>query len=376
MTLKTLYNDFYGDETRWWVGVVQSINDPATPPQGRVRVRIYGVHSASEDDIPNSALPWAQVLAPITQGGTSGINGTPVGIQPYAQVFGIFLDGKHSQLPLVLGSIPKIDGPNPRIINGRGDPSFYGATGTTGTTDGGGVAPVNPGARDPRGEAGRTNPGVRGADNASAAKAAVGGTAIEQIYNYLESYFRKQLGLGNSKELAAGFAGNFRMESNGIFNIENPGKDAAVGIAQWLGPRYSSLIKFANDNGRTLFDTVIMSNGKAVRKGRRQVPDLITQLEFVLWELLTPGSPIGSLPWREIRNSGTPELAADRIEAHYEIAEFSSSKGYTGAKSGHWRFASYRERQARNRPKLGHYQERITYARIYYNKFAIERTAR
>ena len=120
MSLKTLYNDFYGDETRWWVGVVQSINDPAKPPQGRVRVRIYGIHSASEDDIPNSALPWAQVVAPITHGGTSGLNGTPVGIQPYAQVFGIFLDGKHSQLPLVLGSIPKIDGPNPDLNDPRG----------------------------------------------------------------------------------------------------------------------------------------------------------------------------------------------------------------------------------------------------------------
>ena len=74
MSLKTLHNEFYGDETRWWVGIVESVDDPIR--QGRVRVRIYGIHSASAEDIPNSALPWAQVVAPVTQGGTSGINGT------------------------------------------------------------------------------------------------------------------------------------------------------------------------------------------------------------------------------------------------------------------------------------------------------------
>ena len=26
--MKTLYNTFYGDETRWWVGKVESVNDP------------------------------------------------------------------------------------------------------------------------------------------------------------------------------------------------------------------------------------------------------------------------------------------------------------------------------------------------------------
>jgi len=94
MSLKTVNDGYYGDETRWFVGVVQSTNDPLT--QGRVRVRIFGVHSANIKDIPDEALPWAQVVAPITHGGTSGLNGTPVGIKQYAQVFGIFLDGTFS----------------------------------------------------------------------------------------------------------------------------------------------------------------------------------------------------------------------------------------------------------------------------------------
>jgi hypothetical protein len=98
------YNDYYGDTTRWFVGRVVSIDDPKQ--LGRIQVRIYGIHSTNTLDIPDEDLPWAQVVVPINEGGTAGI-GNNLGIQVYAQAFGIFLDGKNSQLPLVLGSIPK-----------------------------------------------------------------------------------------------------------------------------------------------------------------------------------------------------------------------------------------------------------------------------
>jgi len=45
---------------------------------------------------------------PVTEEGTTGYGNNPA-ILPTAQVFGIFLDGKESQLPLVIGSIPKIE---------------------------------------------------------------------------------------------------------------------------------------------------------------------------------------------------------------------------------------------------------------------------
>ena len=54
-------------------------------------------------------LPWATVLVPATEGGISGTGRSPNGIQQGAWVFGIFLDGKHSQNPLILGSLPKIE---------------------------------------------------------------------------------------------------------------------------------------------------------------------------------------------------------------------------------------------------------------------------
>ena len=94
---------FYGDNSRWFIGEVKSISDPTR--MGRVRVRIFGVHTDDEQLIPENKLPWAQVLAPVTEGGIPN-QGNFLGIQPTARVFGLFLDGKNSQMPLVLGSIP------------------------------------------------------------------------------------------------------------------------------------------------------------------------------------------------------------------------------------------------------------------------------
>ena len=96
--------DFYGDQNRWFTGEVISINDPLQ--LARIKVRIYGLHS---DTIIEDDLPWAQTLTPITEGGTSNL-GNSLGIQVNALVFGVFLDGPNSQLPLVLGSMPKYEG--------------------------------------------------------------------------------------------------------------------------------------------------------------------------------------------------------------------------------------------------------------------------
>lgn len=101
---------YYGDQTRWFVADVID----ATPPyglEGRVRIRIHGVHSPSTADIKQADLPWAQVVLPTTEGGVSGIGSTPH-LQPGATVFGFFLDGSSSQVPLVLGSIPKVEFPS------------------------------------------------------------------------------------------------------------------------------------------------------------------------------------------------------------------------------------------------------------------------
>ena len=97
---------YYGDQIRWFIGNVVSIDDPLQ--MGRIKVRILGVHQNNEIEIPSENLPFAQTAVPITEGGTNGL-GNILGIQPGARVFGIFMDGPDSQLPLVLGSMPKYE---------------------------------------------------------------------------------------------------------------------------------------------------------------------------------------------------------------------------------------------------------------------------
>ena len=95
--------NFYGDNIRWFIGTVVDLGDPTT--MGRIKVRVIGVHG---DSIKNEDLPWAQTVVPINEGGTKEF-GNALGIQVDARVFGIFMDGKDSQMPLILGSMPKYE---------------------------------------------------------------------------------------------------------------------------------------------------------------------------------------------------------------------------------------------------------------------------
>ena len=97
---------FYGDHIRFFVGDVEDINDPLE--MGRVRVRIHGIHSDNIQDIPKEGLPWAQVCVPITEGGVNEL-GNILGIQVGARAFGMFLDGPNSQMPMVMGTLPRYE---------------------------------------------------------------------------------------------------------------------------------------------------------------------------------------------------------------------------------------------------------------------------
>jgi len=108
--LRPIQKEFYGDDHRWFFGTVINANPPAGL-EGRVKVRINGVHSPSTGDIPERDLPWAQVLIPTTEGGSSGIGRIPQ-LTTGAFVFGVFLDGVSSQIPLVLGSLPRVEYPS------------------------------------------------------------------------------------------------------------------------------------------------------------------------------------------------------------------------------------------------------------------------
>ena len=87
----------------WWMGVVVDRMDPEK--LGRLRVRIFGYHSGSEDDIPGGGLPWATVVQPITSSFFGGIGTSPTGIVEGTTVLGFFQDGHNAQVPVVLGTI-------------------------------------------------------------------------------------------------------------------------------------------------------------------------------------------------------------------------------------------------------------------------------
>jgi hypothetical protein len=102
---------YYGDNVRWFIGEVVDTSPPYGL-EGRVRVRIHGVHNPSTRKVAQNDLPWAQCVLPTTEGGASGVGSTPK-LESGSLVFGFFMDGKESQVPIVLGSLPRIELPSP-----------------------------------------------------------------------------------------------------------------------------------------------------------------------------------------------------------------------------------------------------------------------
>ena len=72
----------------------------------RSRYVSYSKTKYDIDNIKDADLPWAQIVVPVTQGVHEG-KGQYLGILKGTQVFGVFLDGQNSQLPMVIGTVPK-----------------------------------------------------------------------------------------------------------------------------------------------------------------------------------------------------------------------------------------------------------------------------
>lgn len=210
-------SQFYGDETRWFIGMVVDNVDPLK--LDRVKVRIHGIHNNNE--IPTEDLPWAQVNLPVTEDGSSGLGGNSQ-LKNRAQVFGIFLDGTDSQLPLVLGSIPKIE-------TERND--------------------VN--------EAHNTGAGPDTIVGVTTAEL-TGNTNIEKCFNF----FISPEGGSFTIQQACGMIGNFCVESGATMNKGDINPNAksgfqnenSYGIAQWnparaAGNRFGELVKFSASIG-------------------------------------------------------------------------------------------------------------------------------
>jgi hypothetical protein len=69
----------------------------------RYRIRYFGLHSASTQDLPDEQLPMANVILPVTAGsGLGGFGDTPA-LSAGSIVTGFFLDGMAGQEPYIDG---------------------------------------------------------------------------------------------------------------------------------------------------------------------------------------------------------------------------------------------------------------------------------
>ncbi len=237
--------NFYGDNMRWFIGIVVSNADPLHV--GRCRVRIYGAHSDNVNEVPEASLPWASCLVPTTEDGVSGLGRSP-NVKPGAMVFGFFMDGNVSQQPVIMGSIPRIEVLDDDKISSQDAPAIDEIE-----------IPAERNLIDvpPRG-------------TTASLESLVGSNNTEKAFNFL-------VGNGYSKEQAAGVLGNFivesRMDPTAVSEV--PGEES-FGIAQWnpAAGRKQRLESYASDRNLD-FRT------------------LETQLQFFHYEFKTEGSYYG-----------------------------------------------------------------------------------
>lgn len=98
-------------ELNWFFGKVEARNDPLE--MGRLRVRVYGCHTADKvkdqfKGIPTNELLWAQTINSVQSASVSGVGLSPNGPVEGSMVFGFFLDGHLCQLPYIMGTIDGI----------------------------------------------------------------------------------------------------------------------------------------------------------------------------------------------------------------------------------------------------------------------------
>jgi hypothetical protein len=209
---RALPNEFYGDSFRWFFGVVVNVNDPLKV--GRVRVRIFGVHNESLLEVPEESLPWAMTVTPPNEDGVSGL-GRTLGIKPGAYVVGFFIDGVQSQVPIVLGSMPRFDRATQGQTGAGSDQPFSSTTGSANS-------PINSVAAEAAARAGAKSGAFYDPSGA------VGSSNTEKAYNFFIS--TKLF----SPVQSAAICGNLIKESN-----MNPGitssfaGENSFGIAQW-----------------------------------------------------------------------------------------------------------------------------------------------
>jgi hypothetical protein len=96
----------YGNNFKWFFGIVEDREDPKQ--LGRVRVRIHNMHTDNKSMLPTDLLPWAMIVMSPTSAGIKEVGISPTGLMVGSTVFGFFMDGEQSQIPMILGTIAGI----------------------------------------------------------------------------------------------------------------------------------------------------------------------------------------------------------------------------------------------------------------------------
>jgi len=106
-----------GSSFHWWIGQIadDSVwreNVIAAPHASegenigwgrRYKVRILGLHDQGETEIPSKDLPWANVMMPVTSGGSLNSSGQTPALRQGNIVFGFFMDGTAMTVPVIMG---------------------------------------------------------------------------------------------------------------------------------------------------------------------------------------------------------------------------------------------------------------------------------
>jgi len=106
-----------GSSFHWWIGqiaddsvwrenIIAAPHASAAENVGwgrRYKVRILGLHDQGETVIPSKDLPWANVMMPVTSGGSLSNSGQTPALRQGNMVFGFFMDGSAMTVPVIMG---------------------------------------------------------------------------------------------------------------------------------------------------------------------------------------------------------------------------------------------------------------------------------
>jgi hypothetical protein len=265
--MRAITTEYWGDDTRMFVGIVEKSTEADPLHLGRVKVRIFGLHTEDTIKISTDHLPWATVLAHTQQGGVARQWNTV--LQPGARVFGIFMDGKHSQQPMVIGSIPH--NPKHRVSHEFVAPTVRGAGSQM-------VQETSIHTYQKPSEVVDT----KSSSTIFSDIPLTTGSNIEQCYNWLFDWLVSE-GSNHPAEQAAALCGQIINEAGTSADpTAGPPRDGVSGgTSRWGSEKSYGLMQWNESSGRFGgLDRFATSNGGDWR-------ELIVQLNFIKHELST-----------------------------------------------------------------------------------------